>query len=313
MITWLKRECSSLARGWNHFWFDSRSDDTLTSLGLYRIAFGAVALFFYFTRHLDLEFFYGEAGIMPLAHLKSLPNLEYRPTLFALLPSLGFLQAMHALFLLCLALFTLGLFTRPAALLGFFLHLNFMNRNPAILFGMDTIGTYFLFYFCFAQAADRWSLDARLSLVKRRPHGWLSHLAFRLMQLQVCVVYAYSGLEKLKGMRWWDGSALWDVLSIGNMQRFDMSFVAHFPILLAGAVYLVLAWEIYFPALIWVPRLRLPVLFFGVVMHVGIVVFMNLPSFGLMMMANYLLFLRRDELENALAWLLRMGGRRARD
>jgi hypothetical protein len=310
MTSWLFAEFSSLIRGWNRFWFDSRTDSTLTPLGLYRIAFGAVALFFYFTRHLDLEFFYGDAGILPLTHLKSMPGLEFRPTLLALFPGLGFLHALHALFLLCLLLLTLGLFTRPAAVLGFFLHLNFMNRNPAILFGMDTIGTYFLFYFCFAQAGDRWSLDARLGLVRPRPQGWLSHVAWRLMQLQVCVVYAYSGLEKLKGMRWWDGSALWDVLSIGNMQRFDMSFVAHFPIALAGAVYLVVAWEVYFPALIWVPRLRLPMLFFGVLMHVGIVVFMNLPSFGLMMMANYLLFLRADELEAFLAAVAAKGKRK---
>lgn len=306
MIRWISAELSAFWRGWNRFWFDSRSDDTLAALGIYRAAFGAVALFFYFTRHLDLEFFYGEGGIMPLSHLQSLPNLEFRPTLLALFPGMAAAHALHAIFLLALLGLTVGLFTRASAVLAFFLHLNFMNRNPAILFGMDTIGTYFLFYLCFAQAGARYSFDA----LRRRgratvKHGPVSHIAWRLMQLQVCIVYAYSGLEKLKGMRWWDGSALWDVLSIGNMQRFDMSFVAHFPILLAGAVYVVVAWEIYFAALIWAPRLRLPMLFFGVLMHVGIVVFMNLPSFGFMMMANYLLFLRADELERGLAGLRR--------
>lgn len=310
MIRWLKGEALALWRGWDHFWFGSRSDDTLATLGLYRAAFGAVALFFYFTRHLDLEFFYGEGGIMPLSHLQAMPHLEYRPTLLALFPGMVAAHALHAIFLLALLGLTLGLFTRVSAVLAFFLHLNFMNRNPAILFGMDTIGTYFLFYLCFAQAGARYSFDAhrrgRSFGGKAAPrHSAVSHIAWRLMQLQVCIVYAYSGLEKLKGMRWWDGSALWDVLSIGNMQRFDMSFVAHFPILLAGAVYVVVAWEIYFAALVWIPRLRLPILFFGVLMHVGIVVFMNLPSFGFMMMANYILFLHASELERGLAGLRR--------
>jgi hypothetical protein len=305
MIAWLQYEITSAWRGWNRFWFDSRSDDVLSLLGIYRFLFCSIACFFYLTRHLDLEFFYGESGIMPLSHLKSLPGLEYRPTILSWIPDLLAIQALHLIFLLALSSLALGFFTRASAILAFFLHLNFMNRNPTILFGMDTIGTYFLFYLCFANSGARYSLD---SLLRKRSgkapdtcsHSPTSHIAFRLMQLQVCIVYAYSGLEKLKGMRWWDGSALWDVLSIGNMQRFDMSIVAHFPLLLAGSVYLVLLWEIYFPALIWVPRLRMPMLFFGLVMHIGIVISMNLPSFGFMMIANYILFLKASELDRGM-------------
>ena len=127
------------------------------------------------------------------------------------------------------------------------------------------------------------------------------------MQIQVCVIYGYSGMEKIKGWRWWNGSALWDVLSAGNMQRWDLSFVAHMPVVIAAMVYVVLAWEIYFPVLIWVPKLRLPMLAFGVAMHIGIFLFMNLPSFGFLMMTLYLLFLSEKELQLGLsglkAWL----------
>ncbi len=300
MLGWMFAEFRALGQAWNRFWFDSRSEDTLTALGAYRVMFGAVALFFYFTRALDLSFFYSEEGILPLSHLRALPGLEYRPTLLAWIPGITFVLVLHSLFLLALLSLTLGFFTRFSAILAFVLHLNFMNRNPAILFGMDTIGTYFLFYLCLANSGARYSLDAYFGRA-RNSQGPLSHIAWRLMQVQVCVVYAYSGLEKLKGMRWWDGSALWDVLSIGNMQRFDLSIVSHFPLLLSGAVYLVLLWEVFFPALIWVPRLRLPMLAFGVFMHIGIILFMNLPSFGLLMIANYLLFLKADEIGKGLA------------
>ena len=117
------------------------------------------------------------------------------------------------------------------------------------------------------------------------------------MQIQICVIYGFSGMEKLKGTRWWDGSAIWDVLSIGNMQRWDLSFVAHFPILLSTAVYVVLLFEIYFPVLVWLRRWRLPMLVFGVQMHIGIYVFMNLPSLGFMMISLYALFLTKEEVE----------------
>jgi hypothetical protein len=172
----------------------------------------------------------------------------------------------------------------------------FLNRNLSAMFGVDMIGTFFLLYLCFANTNGRYSLDAYLGRGVKK-HSWYSHVAWRLMQLQVCVVYGFSGLEKCKGTRWWDGSALWDVLSMGNLQRWDLSFVAHAPVLLAAGVYVVLFWEIYMPVLVWVPRLRLPMLLFGTFMHLGIFLFMNLPGFGFMMISLYLLFLKKEEIE----------------
>jgi hypothetical protein len=301
-MSWLKGELRALMKGWNHFWFESRSDSTLRSLGLFRICFGSVMLVFYLTRIPDLAFFYGEDGIMPLSHLSSLDFLAWHPTIFTWLADLWAIQLFHALFCLALLTLTLGLFTRASAIAVYFLQLMFLNRNVSVMFGVDTIGTFFFLYLCFADSGARYSLDEKRGKGPRQ-HSALSHIAWRLMQLQVCIIYAYSGLEKLKGSRWWDGSALWDVLSIGNMQRWDLSFVAHFPILLAGAVYVLLLWELYFSALIWVPRLRLPMLAFGVFLHIGIFVFMNLPSFGFMMMAMYVLFLKGEEVERMFARL----------
>lgn len=307
MISWLTGELRALAAAWDRFWFGSRSDSTLSSLALFRICFGAVMLVCYITRAPDLDFFYTEAGILPLSHLLSLgEQLEFRPTIFRWITAPAAIHAFHSLFLLALASLTFGFFTRTSAILTYLLHLMFMNRNPTILFGVDTIGTFFFLYLCFADSGARYSLDVRLGRAKTG-HSLTSHIAWRLMQIQVCVVYAYSGFEKLKGVRWWDGSALWDVLSIGNMQRWDLSVVAHFPILLAGSVYLLLLWEIYFSALIWVPRLRLPMLAFGVVLHIGIFLFMNLPSFGFMMIAMYSLFLKEEEIQKGLSRLTRRG------
>jgi hypothetical protein len=304
MKHWLIGEARALGKGWNHFWFDSRSNDSVAGLCLFRLCFGAVMLVFYFSRALDLEFFYGENGILPLGHLQAMESSQWHPTIFTWITSLPALHAFHSVFLLGLLSLTLGFYTRLVAPLVYLLHLMFINRNPTVLFGVDTIGTFFFLYLCFADSGARLSLDARRGRAVR-DHGPTSHVAWRLMQIQVCVIYAYSGFEKLKGIRWWDGSALWDVLSIGNMQRWDLSFVAHFPILLAGAVYLLLLWEIYFAALIWVPRLRVPVLAFGVFLHVGIVLFMNLPSFGLLMIATYVLFLKEREVQRGLSLLPR--------
>jgi hypothetical protein len=294
-MSWLISFSRGALSSWNWFWFDSRSDSSLVPLAAFRLLFCSVMLFCYFTRGLDLDFFYSADGIMPYWHLANVDFFRYHPTFLTDSWGLGALHALHALFLLLLLFQAAGLFTRYSAIGVYILHMAFTNRNMSVMFGVDMIATFFLLYLCFADTNGRFSLDAIRGKGAKRQSA-MSHIALRLMQLQVCIVYAYSGLEKLKGTRWWDGSALWDVLSIGNMQRWDLSFVSHFPVLLAAGVYVVLAWEIYFPVLVWLRKFRLPMLFFGAFMHVGIFLFMNLPSFGFMMITLYLLFLTKEEI-----------------
>ncbi|MGZ3692969.1 MAG: hypothetical protein ACXWQO_01880 [Bdellovibrionota bacterium] len=304
MISWISGQLTALIKGWNYFWFDSRSDAQLTTLAIFRFCFCLVMFTFYFSRAFDVEFFYSASGILPAWHARHLEFFRYHPTIFGDSTPLWALNGLHSVFLVFLLSQALGLFTRITSLGTYFLHMMFLNRNLSAMFGVDMIGTFFLLYLCFANSNARFSLDAMLKRGAKRQSP-LSHIAWRLMQIQVCVVYGFSGLEKCKGTRWWDGSALWDVLSMGNLQRWDMSFVAHMPVLLSAAVYVVLFWEIYFPVLIWVPRLRLPVLVFGTFMHIGIFLFMNLPGFGFMMMTLYLLFLTRGEIESGLGNLRR--------
>jgi hypothetical protein len=303
-MDWAIGYAKRIAGGWNQFWFDSRNDGSLVTLAAFRVLFCLVMLVAYLTRAFDVEFFYSAAGILPNSYAQNLEFFRYHPSLITDGWSLGSIHALHALFLVCLFCQMIGFGTRFAAVGTYLLHMVFVNRNMSVMFGVDMIATFFLLYLCFARTNARFSVDAMLGRGARTQSA-LSHVAMRLMQLQVCVIYGFSGTEKLKGTRWWDGSALWDVLSIGNMQRWDMSFVAHFPVLLAASVYIVLAWEIYFPALIWQKSLRLPMLFFGVLMHIGIFVFMNLPSFGFMMISLYFLFLKPEEILDGLRALLR--------
>ena len=280
---------------WNYFWFDSKSENYLYSLAVFRVLFSLTMIFFFSSRFPDLKFFYSQEGIMPVEYLRTLPQMRYIFSIFYYWESIPFLYVCHVALIVFLVLLALGLFTRAAAIFSYFMMLMFANRNPTAMFGVDMISAYYFFYLMFTDAGARWSLDAKRN-ASTNQGTTVGFVAYRLMQIQLCVVYGYSGLEKLKGVRWWDGSAMWDVLAIGNMQRWDMSFMAHAPILLAIAAYLVLAWEIYFPALIWNKKMKIPVLAFGAAMHLGIGLFLNLPSFAAMMISYYALFLTKDEL-----------------
>ncbi len=280
---------------WNQFWFDSKSESYLYSLAVFRVLFSFTMIFFFASRFPDLEFFYSQGGIMPVEFLRSLPQMKYIFSIFYYWNSVSFLYFCHSALIVSLVFLAAGFFTRTAAVFSYFMMLMFAHRNPTAMFGVDMISAYYFFYLMFTDAGARWSLDAKRN--RNSSNGTaIGFIAYRLMQIQLCVVYGYSGLEKLKGVRWWDGSAMWDVLAIGNMQRWDMSFMAHTPILLAAMAYIVLAWEIYFPALIWNRKMKLPVLAFGAAMHLGIGLFLNLPSFAAMMISYYALFLTKDEM-----------------
>lgn len=281
-------------RGWDWFWFRSRNADDQWALALFRIAFVGTMLFFYFTRAFDVSLFYGELGLLPRGYARTMEFSKYHFTPLFYVHNLSLIHGLHTLFLAVLACQMVGFFTRTMSALAYVLHLFFIFRNPTIMFGVDMIGTFFFLYLVFADSGAVLSVDAWRAARAGKPqraHGWLSHIAFRLMQVQLCVIYAFAGLEKLKGTRWWDGSAIWDIFSMGSMQRWDFSFVAHVPVVIAIATYVVLFWEIYFPVLVWHPVWKRYFLWGGLFMHIGIGLFMSLPAFAFLMVSIYALFL----------------------
>ncbi len=266
---------------WEQFWFEA---DAATPVRAFRRAFGALLFVFYSIRTLDLELFYGESGIMPVEVLRSVLDIEGRYSLLFWLKSSAMLWALHGLFLVSLLALALGVRTRVAVWLAFLLHVTFLNRNLVVSYGFDQISTFFLFALCFSTPKGNSIFDS---------------VALRLIQIQVCIIYAYSGVEKLRGPSWWDGEAVWLALANPQVARADFSSVAQYPTLIAWMTWSSVLWEVYFPALVWFKRLRLPVLAFGVMMHLGIGLTLRIPFFGFLMIVSYLAFLTPGELRRA--------------
>jgi hypothetical protein len=282
----------SLRRAWDRFWFES---DGRAQLGLFRVGFGLLLLGCYLIRSLDLELFYGQHGIMPVEILTDVLPMDYRFSIFRYFTSSTALWIGNGIFLASLLSFSLGKWPRVSVFVAWILHLSFVHRNLAIAYGVDTISCFYLFFLLFADYRD----DEHY-----RPgdlQAVLGSMAYRLCQIQVCVIYGYSGLKKLKGYSWWNGEAIWSSLADSQLARWDFSVLSHFPLSLAFAAYLTLAWEIYFPALIWFKPIRKPLLTIGVLLHLGIAVGLNLPFFAAIMVLTYVLFLDRE----AISWCLK--------
>jgi hypothetical protein len=242
-------------------------------------------------RSLDLDFYFSQQGLLRIEALPEVMDGQWRLTVFSYLTSRAALWALNLAYLASLALLGWGRLGRVPAILALVLHVSFIHRNPGVAYGVDLISNFFLLYLCFADyrpAARRVAGDLAATI---------GSVAFRLAQLQVCIIYGYSGLHKLKSPLWWKGEALWYALG-GQYARFDFSWLAHWPSLVAIASFSSVVWEIYFPALVWFKKTRPYVLVGGVLLHLGIALTITIPFFSALMILTYVLFLDNAMLQS---------------
>lgn len=273
---------------WNRFWFES---DGRAQMALLRWGAGSVLLTAYVIRSLDLPLFFSNRGIAPLAVVPEVLDLTHRYSLFFVFTSEAALWAWNAVFLASLVGIIVGVAPRLCAFVALVLHISFLHRNLGAAYGVDMVGTFFLFALTLADPR------APESAPKKDFRAMLGSVAWRLAQIQLCIIYAYAGLHKLKGAHWWQGEAMWDTLANAQMARWDFSFFAQIPWLLILATWASLFWEVYFPVLVWIRPIRYAVLAFGVFFNLGIGVGLGIPFFGGLMITLFLLFVEtRDAL-----------------
>jgi len=141
--------------------------------------------------------------------------------------------------------------------------------------------------------------------LRSRPLRWLlpdatpsiaANIATRIFQLHLCIIYLFGGLAKARGVSWWDGTAMWYSVANYEYQSIDLTWIANYPRFFTAMTHVTLFWEIFYCALVW-PRLTRPIaLAIAVVVHGGIALFLGMITFGLMMIAANIVFLRPETL-----------------
>lgn len=285
-----------MIKGWNRFWFEF---DHPWALALARVQVAGTMLWLYSIRQFSNLQSFAEDGMVPRKLALPLMMEAYRPPFawFELWPD-AWNFGVHAFFLFCLLMVFLGAGVRFWGVLAWILHMGFLQRNYSILFGADIILAISLFYLMMTRCEDRLSLRALWrGQTPVFTSDLLSSVGARLWMLQLGILYAYTGMEKLKGSSWWDGTALWTVLGNPQMVITDLAFLRHMPFVIVSLSFMTILFEIYFPAAMLSRRLRPGWLAAGVAFHLGIAFLMDLWTFSLGMLAGYWLFLDRVWLE----------------
>jgi hypothetical protein len=288
----VKQLFKDILEGWQRFFFGAVSP---LSIGVFRFLFGTLALIMYSVRFINWRFYFTDEGFLPSTATQEILPEFYRSWITWYPTSTPMVVGLYVIFLIALACLAVGIFGRIAAIVSVILHIAFIQRNYAIGYGSDFMATYFFYSLVFAENDRAFSLKAWLGRVKPEVLGslnqYLNTIGLRLLQLHLCIIYAYTGLEKMKGNSWWDGTAVWSVIGNPQLMMFDASWVKQFPVLIALATFTTWLFEIYFAPLVWIPKTRKWILLLGVMLHGGIGIMIGLVFFSLVMLTAYPAFL----------------------
>lgn len=185
--------------------------------------------------------------------------------------------------LLCMGLLLLlGLFSRPAAIIAWFLHLCAAESGGLFAYGADNFMTTGLFYLMLSPLPDRYSLDHRVLRIELRGPQLLGFWR-RVLQVHMCFVYFIGGLAKCLGSGWWNGSNLWRSLTRPPFNLISPDILVRFKYALPILGISICLLELGYPFFIWIRKTRLFWLVCILAMHAAIGLAMGMYLFALVM------------------------------
>ena len=294
-----------IVRVWNGFWFSEVSG---TAFALVRVCFAATAVLTLLELSPLLAEHYTSNGYFPIESARqwSWGNLIGFLHL-SWLDGLPQVIVIYTGLIFCIVLLGVGLHTRSAAFVTFVLLLWFQTRNPTYLNGGDEVlrlTAFYLFlgYLVIPPEHRTLSLDRARALARsvdsreqRAVPGtesvWLGGRMpawpVRMIQIQICLLYFIAGWWKLSGESWWSADAIYYAVQNPQVARFHLPVTAWMEPIFLVASLSVAWWEFLFPALFALRRARKLALLFGVTLHLGTLLTMNIGFFALVVLATY--------------------------
>lgn len=294
-------------RAWNRFWFAPVS---ARPLAVFRVAFGLIVLAHLALLWPDAALWLSDAGYLQGTEARELAGpLRWSPLQIWQDPrAVGLVMGVTGLAAIG---FTVGAWTRVCGIVQYAGLLAIHHRNMLTISGADALLMITAFWMMLAPAGAVWSLDARW---RRRKTGvWAEALiapwAQRMIQVQLSVVYFMTAFEKTRGKSWTDGTALYHVLSNREVRRWTFGLTEHLTAI-SALTFGTLILEFALAFLLWFRATRCWVALAGVMLHVGIMLTVNIPLFGELMTATYLVFFTAGELNSIgrVVWPWRRGG-----
>jgi len=204
---------------------------------------------------------------------------------------------IYAFVILCI-LNLLGIGKWCTALLLFLITDLFQKINEPCVNGGDKMARLVLFYLIFADSYQYFVLikNKNSNGDKQKIINLLSNVSAYSIMIQLCVAYFFSAVAKLQTEAWRNGEAVYYAFMMERFAGTSLNYkLAHSKLFVTGATYFVLLFELLFPFLIWVKKFRLPFIVMGVIVHIGIYIFMMIYGFQVIFILLYGLFFTNEQ------------------
>jgi vitamin K-dependent gamma-carboxylase-like protein len=271
------------------FWF---GEADIAPVAVFRILFGVQLFNWFWQLFPNLTAFFTDEGILP-RRAQALSDGD-RLSLLNLSGDWWFVAVIWFVSCLVALALTLGWHTRVMGLLAFILVSSFSWRDPLILDGSDLVFRLVPLWLAFTPAGERWSIDARR---RATPVGRGWALPIRILELQIAWIYLATGLEKLGGIDWINGTAAYYALQLEHTfaRPWAHAFAVD-PLMSHLITWYTIGVELSFLPLAMFPseRTRLVATVSAAAMQLGILVLMNVGNFPLVMLAAGVLFVPPD-------------------
>ena len=278
----------SIVVSWNHFFFELQST---RGVGLFRIMWGILILFYFLFDISNLETFYGSKAILSLNSALSqfsYPHLNIFQFIGVTNNTLYIFMTIYGMAILS---FTVGYHTKQSLLILFICMVSLHQRNIWLLSSCDLLIRLITFYLLFTPCERSYSFDKKRLNQKEFAELW----GLRLIQIQVSVVYIITVWQKLKGESWLDGTALYYATRLEAFKNIEFSWLLDSIFNLKMITWITLALELALGIMIWFKEFKKSLVLLGVTFHVGIELMMSIPFFEIVMITLLMTFVL-DEL-----------------
>ncbi len=305
---------SEWMRGWDRFWFTPRLPTTLAGI---RIVSGAMLVYVHVIWVFLANDFFGSRAWISTSVARELHSRDWAWSWLWYVENPTFIMLHEIVAIVASLCMMLGLLTRLATPLAWWMTLMVCHRLTGALFGLDQVLMMLSMYLMVSNCGSVLSIDAwlrqrgnqqRTSLGK-----WLfpdaspsvaNTIAMRLIQVHLCVIYLFGGLGKLRGEMWYDGSAMWYTIVNYEYQSLDVTWLGRWRPVIASLSAMTIFWETFYCALVW-PKLTRPIaLAIAVFVHAGIALALGMVTFGTIMIVANMAFIEPETMQRWLRPLL---------
>lgn len=175
------------------------------------------------------------------------------------------------------------------AALAFIISLNYNTIIAKAINGGDYVLTFFCFILIFTSGKPLLSENRKL----------VSNAAWLLLLLNFCNIYFINGYGKVIKKMWLDGEAIylsWNLNYFANPHLIPSFFYNRLFCMVIG--WLTILFELGFIFLIWHEKPKKVLLIAGILLHLGIAIFLSIPDFALTMLIGYIPFFKENWFKN---------------